>query len=243
MGRAYQNRKESMAKTADAKTKVYSKYGREIYMSAKSGGTDPDGNLSLRGLIDRAKKDQVPTHVIDKAIDKAKGGATEDYSPARYEGYGPGNCMVIVDCLTDNPNRTFGDVRLAFTKTKSKIGTPGVVAHMFDHSAIFVFKNDDEEAVLEALMEADVDVSDIENEDGTITVFTPHTEYAKARHALTDAFEGIDFDVDEIQFLPKTHTSVEGDDIPMFEKFLDMLNELDDVQNIFHNAELPEQTD
>ena len=103
MGRAYQNRKQSMAKTADAKTKVYSKYGREIYMSAKSGGTDPDGNLSLRGLIERAKKDQVPSHVIDKAIDKARGGAGEDYSPARYEGYGPGNCMVIVDCLTDNP--------------------------------------------------------------------------------------------------------------------------------------------
>jgi YebC/PmpR family DNA-binding regulatory protein len=243
MGRAYQNRKESMAKTAAAKTKVYSKYGREIYMSAKSGGTDPDGNLSLRSLIDRAKKDQVPTHVIEKAIEKAKGGAGEDYSPARYEGYGPGNCMVIVDCLTDNPNRTFGDVRLAFTKTKCKIGTPGAVAHMFDHSAIFVFKHDDEEAVLEALMEADVDVSDIESEDGVITVFTPHTEYAKARQALTDAFENIDFDVDEIQFLSKTHTSIEGDDIPMFQKFLDMLNELDDVQNIFHNAELPEQAE
>ena len=97
MGRAYQNRKESMAKTAAAKTKVYSKYGREIYMSAKSGGPDPQANLSLRGLIERAKKDQVPTHVIEKAIDKAKGGAGEDYSPARYEGYGPGNCMVIVD--------------------------------------------------------------------------------------------------------------------------------------------------
>ncbi|MBL1272712.1 MAG: YebC/PmpR family DNA-binding transcriptional regulator [Oceanospirillales bacterium] len=241
MGRAYQNRKQSMAKTAEAKTKVYSKYGREIYMSAKSGGTDPDGNLSLRGLIDRAKKDQVPSHVIEKAIDKARGGAGEDYSPARYEGYGPGNCMVIVDCLTDNPNRTFGDVRLAFTKTKSKIGTPGTVAHMFDHSAIFVFKNEDEEAVLEALMEADVDVTDIENEDGQITVFTPNTEYAKARQALTDTFADIDFDVDDIQFLPKTTTPVEGDDIPMFEKFCDMLNELDDVQNIFHNAELPEQ--
>jgi transcriptional/translational regulatory protein YebC/TACO1 len=151
--------------------------------------------------------------------------------------------MVIVDCLTDNPNRTFGDVRLAFTKTKCKIGTPGAVAHMFDHSAIFVFKHDDEEAVLEALMEADVDVSDIESEDGVITVFTPHTEYAKARQALTDAFENIDFDVDEIQFLSKTHTSIEGDDIPMFQKFLDMLNELDDVQNIFHNAELPEQAE
>ncbi|MEH6563165.1 MAG: YebC/PmpR family DNA-binding transcriptional regulator [Marinobacter sp.] len=240
MGRAYQNRKQSMAKTAEAKTKVYSKYGREIYMSAKSGGTDPDGNLSLRGLIDRAKKDQVPTHVIEKAIDKARGGAGEDYSPARYEGYGPGNCMVIVDCLTDNPNRTFGDVRLAFTKTKAKIGTPGTVAHMFDHSAIFVFKGE-EEAALEALMEADVDVTDIESEDGQITVFTPNTEYAKARQALIDAFADIDFDVDDIQFLPKTTTSVEGDDVPLFEKFLDMLNELDDVQNIFHNAELPEQ--
>ncbi|WP_100639945.1 YebC/PmpR family DNA-binding transcriptional regulator [Marinobacter salexigens] len=241
MGRAYQNRKESMAKTAAAKTKVYSKYGREIYMAAKSGGLDPQANLSLRGLIERAKKDQVPTHVIEKAIEKAKGGAGEDYSTARYEGYGPGNCMVIVDCLTDNPNRTFGDVRLAFTKTKSKIGTPGTVAHMFDHCAIFVFKDQDEDAVLEALMEADVDVTDIENENDAITVFTPNTEYAKAKQALEDAFEGIEFEVDDIQFLPKTTTPVEGDDIPMFEKFCDMLNELDDVQNIFHNAELPEE--
>lgn len=88
MGRAYQNRKESMAKTANAKTKVYSKYGREIYVVAKQGGVDPDGNLSLRGLIDRAKKDQVPAHVIEKAIEKAKGGAGEDYVPARYEGFG-----------------------------------------------------------------------------------------------------------------------------------------------------------
>ncbi|MBC7193467.1 YebC/PmpR family DNA-binding transcriptional regulator [Marinobacter sp.] len=239
MGRAYQNRKESMAKTAAAKTKVYSKYGREIYVAAKSGGTDPDGNLTLRGLIERAKKDQVPTHVIEKAIDKARGGAGEDFSAARYEGFGPGNCMVIVECLTDNPNRTFGDVRLAFTKTKCKIGTPGSVSHMFDHCAILAFKGDDEEAVLEALMEADVDVTDIEQEDGLITVFTPNTEYAKARQALTDAFEGLDFEVDEIRFLPQTTTPVEGDDIPLFEKFLEMLNDLDDVQNIYHNAELP----
>ncbi|KAA1171912.1 YebC/PmpR family DNA-binding transcriptional regulator [Marinobacter salinexigens] len=240
MGRAYQNRKESMAKTAAAKTKVYSKYGREIYMCAKSGGVDPQANLSLRGLIERAKKDQVPAHVIEKAIDKAKGGGGEDYSPARYEGYGPGNCMVIVDCLTDNPNRTFGDVRLAFTKTKCKIGTPGAVAHMFDHCAIFAFKGQDEEAVLEALMEADVDVTDIESEGDSITVFTPNTEYAKAKQALVDAFGEIDFDADEIQFVPKTTTPVEGDDVPMFEKFLDMLNDLDDVQNVFHNAEVAE---
>lgn len=91
-------------------------------------------------------------------------------------------------------------------------------------------------------MEADVDVTDIENEDGKITVFAPNTEYAKAKQALESAFEGIEFDVDEIQFLPKTTTVVEGDDIPMFEKFLDMLNDLDDVQNVFHNAELPEES-
>lgn len=240
MGRAFQNRKESMAKTAAAKTKVYSKYGREIYVVAKQGGTDPNGNLALRGLIERAKKDQVPSHVIDKALDKASGVGGEDYSPARYEGFGPGNVMVIVDCLTDNPNRTFGDVRACFTKTKSKIGTPGSVSHMFDHCAILAYQGDDEEAALEALMEADVDVTDIENEEGRLTVFAPHTEYAKAKQALIDTFGELDFEVDEIQFVPQTTTPVEGDDVALFEKFLDMLNELDDVQNVFHNAELPE---
>jgi len=237
MGRAYQNRKVSMAKTADAKTKVYSKYGREIYVAAKAGGIDPSGNLTLRGLIDRAKKDQVPSHVIEKAIDKAKGGGGEDFAPARYEGFGPGGCMVIVDCLTDNPNRTFGDVRQCFTKTKCKIGTQGTVSHMFDHAAILAFKNTDEDAVLEALLAADVDVSDVESDDGKITVFTPHTDYFKAKQALTDSLGEIDFEVDEIQFLPKSATTISGDDVALFEKFLDLLNELDDVQNVFHDAE------
>ncbi|MDF1690025.1 MAG: YebC/PmpR family DNA-binding transcriptional regulator [Cycloclasticus sp.] len=238
MGRAYQNRKESMAKTSDMKAKVYSRYGREIYVSAKSGGVDPEGNLALRSLIDRAKKDQVPAHVIDKAIDKAKGGGGEDYSPARYEGYGPGGSMAIIDCLTDNPNRTFGDVRQAFTKTKCKIGTQGSVSHMFDHSAILVFKHDDDEAVLEALMDADVDVTDIENEDGKISVFAPPTDYFKAKQALLDCFGDIDFEVDEIQFIPHAFTSMTGDDVELFEKFIAMLDDLDDVQQVYHNVEL-----
>ncbi|WP_404418722.1 YebC/PmpR family DNA-binding transcriptional regulator [Marinospirillum sp.] len=237
MGRAFQNRKESMAKTAAAKTKVYSKYGREIYATAKSGGADPDGNLALRGLIERAKKDQVPSHVVEKALEKAKGGGGEDFSVARYEGFGPGNIMVIVNCLTDNPNRTFGDVRQCFTKTKCKIGTPGSVSHMFYHSAILAFAGDDEEAVLEALMEADVDVTDIENEEGQITVFAPHTEYAKARQALVEAFGELDFALDEIQFLPQTTSPLNEEDAVMFEKFLDLLNDLDDVQTVYHSAE------
>ena len=237
MGRAYQNRKESMAKTSDTKAKVYSKFGREIYVCAKAGGSDPDGNLALRGLIDRAKKNQVPTHVIDKAIDKAKGGGGEEFTPARYEGYGPGGCMVIIDCLTDNPNRTFGDVRLCFTKTKCKIGTQGTVSHMFDHAAILAFKHDDEDTVLEALLTADLDVTDIESDDGKITVFTPPADYFKAKQALADSFGVIDFDVDEIQFLPKSTTAISGDDLILFQKFLDMLDDLDDVQNVYHDAE------
>ena len=239
MGRAYQNRKESMAKTSDMKAKVYSRYGREIYVTAKSGGLDPSGNLALRSLIDRAKKDQVPAHVIDKAIEKAKGGAGEDFAQARYEGYGPGGSMAIIDCLTDNPNRTFGDVRQAFTKTDCKIGTQGSVSHMFEHSAIFVFKNDDEDAVLEALMNADVDVTDIESEDGVISVFAPNTEYFKAKQALQDNIAEIDFDLDEIQFIPHSFTSLTGDDVALFEKFLAMLDDLDDVQQVYHNVELP----
>ncbi|PCI07511.1 MAG: YebC/PmpR family DNA-binding transcriptional regulator [Gammaproteobacteria bacterium] len=237
MGRAYQNRKDSMAKTSDAKARVYSKYGRVIYVCAKEGGLDPAGNLALRGLIERAKKDQVPTHVIENAIKKAEGGAGENFSVARYEGYGPGGCMVIVDCLTDNPNRTFGDVRQCFTKTKSKIGTEGSVIHMFDHDAIFVFKGE-EETVLDALLMEDVDVTDIEQDGEQITVFAPHTEYFKAKQALLAAFGEVTFEVDEIQFLPKSSSPVSADDGEMFEKFLDMLNDLDDVQNIYHNAEV-----
>lgn len=238
MGRAYQNRKVSMAKTSDMKAKVYSKYARELYVCAKSGGIDPNGNLALRGLIERAKKDQVPAHVIEKAIEKAKGGGGENFSPVRYEGYGPGNCMVIVDCLTDNPNRTFGDVRLCFTKTKCKIGTPGTVSHMFDHSAILAFSHGDEDAVLEALLAADVDVTDVENETGRITVFTPPASYAKAKQTLVDRFGEIDFEVDEVQFLPKKTTPINSDDAVLLDKFLDLLNDLDDVQNVYHDAEV-----
>ena len=235
MGRAYQNRKASMAKTAAAKTKVYSKYGREIYVCAKSGGTDPNGNLALRALIDRAKKDQVPTHVIDKALDKASGGVGEDFAPARYEGFGPGGSMVIVDCLTDNPNRTIGDVRTCFNKAKCKLGTPGTVMHMFDHAAILVFSGD-EEATLEALLADDVDVTDIESEDGKITVFVPHTEYNKAKQALINAFGEIEFDVDEIQFVPKGSTPLSGDDIATMEKLIELLDDVEDVQNVYHDA-------
>ncbi|GHB60115.1 putative transcriptional regulatory protein [Psychrosphaera saromensis] len=237
MGRAYQNRKDSMAKTANAKTKVYSKYGKEIYVVAKNGGSDPDGNLALRSLMDRAKKDQVPAHVIKNALDKAAGGGGEDYSPARYEGFGPGSCMVIVDCLTDNNNRTIMEVRNCFTKTHSKIGAQGSAAHMFDHLAVFVFDGDDDEAVLEALMMADVDVTDVEVEDGKISVYAPHTEFYNVKTALQAEYKDIEFDVEDISWVPTTMTTLTGDDVVVFEKFMDMLNDCEDVQEVYHNAE------
>ncbi len=236
MGRAYQNRKLSIAKTSDAKARVYSKYAREIYVTGKAGGTDPGGNLALRSLIERAKKDQVPTHVIDKAIDKARGGGGEDFALARYEGFGPGGCMVIVECLTDNANRTIGDVRACFTKTKCKLGTPGSVSHLFDHSAILAFASNDEEAALEALVAADVDVTDLECEGGRITVFVPTTEHYKAKQALLDSLGDIDFEVDEVQFLPQTTTSLGAEDQAVLDRLLDMLNYLDDVQNVYCSA-------
>ncbi|HEA18451.1 MAG TPA: YebC/PmpR family DNA-binding transcriptional regulator [Pseudoalteromonas prydzensis] len=236
MGRAYQNKKDSMAKTAGAKTKVYSKYGKEIYICAKNGGVDPDGNLSLRRLIERAKKDQVPAHVIDRAIDKAKGGGGEDYSATRYEGYGPGNCMIIVDCLTDNNKRTFADVRVCFTKANAKIGAQNSVSHLFDHLAIFVFDGDDDEAVLEALMMADVDVTDVEVEAGKVTVFAPHTEYNNTRTALEEM--GVtEFDEDLISFVPQIAAPIAGEDVEVMERFLAMLEDCDDVQNVYHNAQ------
>jgi YebC/PmpR family DNA-binding regulatory protein len=236
MGRAYQNRKESMAKTSDMKARVYSRYAREIYVSAKQGGTDPAGNLSLRGVIERAKRAQVPAHVIDKALDKARGVGGEDFATARYEGFGPGGSVVIVDCLTDNPNRTFGDVRQCFTKTKCKLGSPGSVSHLFDHSAILVFAGDDEEAALEALVAADVDVTDIECDDGKVTVFAPHTEYFKAKQALLDAFPGLEFEVDDIQFVAQTSAELGAEEQAVLDNLVDMLEYLEDVQNVYHNV-------
>ena len=137
--------------------------------------------------------------------------------------------------MTDNPNRTIGDVRNCFTKTKCKLGTPGTVMHQFDHAAIFAFKGS-EEAVLEALLTDDVDVTDIESEGDKVTVFVPHSEYAKARHALVNALGEIEFEVDEIQFVPKSSTPISGEDVATMEKLLAMLNDVDDVQRVYHDA-------
>jgi len=226
-----------MAKTAAVKTKVYSKYGREIYVATKNGGPDPNGNLALRSLIDRAKKDQVPSHVIEKAIEKGTGGSGEDFQPALYEGIGPGGCMVLISALTDNGNRTFGEIRGVFSRCKAKLGSQGSVSHMFDHRAMFVFPGEDEEAILEALLEADVDVSDTEQEDGMITVLVPPTEFFKAKTAIRGVLPEVEFEMEEITYLPQTSHPIAPEDAEQFERFVGLLNDLDDVQEIYHNGE------
>jgi YebC/PmpR family DNA-binding regulatory protein len=236
MGRSFEVRKASMAKTAGQKTKVYSKYGKMLYVLAKNTGADPAINPTLRSLIEKAKREQVPTHVIEKALEKASGSGGEDFVLARYEGFGPGGCSVIIDCLTDNNNRTITDVRNCFTKTNSKMGAQGSVSHLFDHLAILSFKGKNPDEVLEAMLTAEVDVTDVECENGQVTLFAPATEFYKAKNALLEAIPGVELEVDEISFIPQAHAEISLEDQPMFDKFLNMLNDCDDVQDVYHNG-------
>jgi YebC/PmpR family DNA-binding regulatory protein len=239
MGRNFENRKHAIFKTAALKSKLYSRYGKQLYVVAKNGVPDPEANPSLRALVERAKRDQVPAHVIEKAIQKAAGAGGENFVAARYEGFGPGGFQVIIDCLTDNNQRTIAEIRNCFTKTNSKLGATGSVSLWFDERAVLSFKGDNPDPVLEALLEADVNVEDVECEEGTITVFAPPNEFDKAKSAIVAKLPGVEFEVQEVTFLPQSRKELGPDDVPMFEKFMGMLNECDDVQEVYHNAKLP----
>jgi len=237
MGRAHEVRKASMAKTAAMKAKVYSKFGKEIYLQAKSGGPDPDSNLALRRLIEKAKKAQVPTDVIKRAIDKVKSGANENYESLTYEGFGPGNSTVIVECLTDNINRTLSQVRPAFAKSKSKLGASGSVSYLYNTFSIVAFKGVDEEATLEALILADVEPNDIETvEDGVVEVTGEPQDLYKIKTAIEEAYPTAEFIIDEITTEPQDYTTLEGEEMELFERLMSLLNACDDVDTIYHNV-------
>ena len=238
MGRAHEVRKVAMEKTAAAKSKLYAKYGKEIYMAAKNGEPDQDLNQALKRIIDKAKQEQVTADVIKRAIDKAKGGGGEDYSAARYEGFGPGSSIVIVECLTDNVNRTIAEVRNCFTKTGGKIGVTGSATHMFNHQAVFVLEHVSEEEILELLIENDIDVSDIESDEESVTLLGNATDYNNIKTAILESNPALDFATDEIMWLPIMETELEGEELDKFNRLLDLLNELDDVQDVYHNVKL-----
>ena len=237
MGRAHEVRKVAMAKTAAKKAKLYSRYGKEIYLAAKAGGPEPDGNLALRRLIEKAKKEQVPADVIKRAIAKVKSGVTENYEEKVFEGYANGGATLIVKCLTDNINRTISSVRPAFTKSKAKLGNEGSVSYLYDVISVVAFKGLDEETVLDALVMAEVDAQDIvSEEDGTIKIIGEPTDLYKIKEAIEGIKSDIEFEIDEIQTLPQDTVELEGEDMELFERLMNNLNDCDDVDQIYHNV-------
>ncbi|MGL4818793.1 MAG: YebC/PmpR family DNA-binding transcriptional regulator, partial [Bacilli bacterium] len=186
MGRKWNNIKEKKA-SKDANTaRVYAKFGREIYVVAKQGEPNPESNQKLKFVLERAKTYMVPKHIIDRAIEKAKGGVDETFDELRYEGFGPNGSMIIVDALTNNVNRTAAEVRSAFNKNGGNMGVSGSVAYMFESTAVIGVQGRSEDEVLEILMEADVDARDIlVEEDDNIVVYAEPTEF----HAVQEEFK------------------------------------------------------
>lgn len=235
MGRKWANIVAKKTAKDGATSKVYAKFGVEIYVAAKQGEPDPELNTALKFVIDRAKQAQVPKHVIDKAIDKAKGNTDETFVEGRYEGFGPNGSMIIVDTLTSNVNRTAANVRTAYGKNGGNMGASGSVSYLFDKKGVIVFAGDDADSVFEQLLEADVDVDDVEAEEGTITVYTAPTDLHKGIQALRDNGVG-EFQVTELEMIPQSEVVLEGDDLETFEKLIDALESDDDVQKVYHNV-------
>ena len=237
MGR-FPNIAASKAKTGAAKAKVYSSYAKEIYSVAKQGGTDPNGNLTLRHLIEKAKKEQVPADVIKRAIDKVNSGVDESYTSVRYEGFASGGATVMVDCLTDNVNRSVSMVRNAFTKSNGKMGVSGCVSHMYEHLSVVIVKDMSEDEALEALLMGEVDAKEIEAEDGNVSIYGDPSDLYKIKEAILTAKKEAEFIVDEVTYLPNEMVTLEGDDKENFDKLLSMLDDVEDVQKVYHNVNL-----
>lgn len=237
MGRKWANIvAKKTAKDAN-NSKIYAKFGIEIYAAAKSGEPDPHANQKLRFVIERAKTYNVPKHIIDRAIEKAKGSGDETFQELRYEGFGPNGSMVIVDALTNNVNRTASDVRAAFGKNGGNMGVSGAVAYMFDNTALFGFAGDDADEILEYLMDKEIDVRDVVDEEGQIIVYGEPEDFNAIQEALKE--KGItEFTVAEMQMIPQNEVTLTGEDLEKFEKMIDVLDELEDVQQIYHNVEL-----
>lgn len=237
MGRKWNNIKEKKASKDANTSRIYAKFGREIYVVAKQGEPDPESNQALRVVLERAKTYNVPRAIIDRAIEKAKGGSEENYDELRYEGFGPNGAMVIVDALTNNVNRTASDVRAAFGKNGGNMGVSGSVAYMFDATAVFGIEGKNSEEVLELLMEADVDVRDIIDEEESVIVYAEPDQF----HAVQQAFKeaGItEFTVAELTMLAQNDLTLPADAQEQFEKMIDALEDLEDVQQVYHNVEL-----
>ncbi|MCC5893479.1 YebC/PmpR family DNA-binding transcriptional regulator [Exiguobacterium sp.] len=237
MGRKWNNIKEKKASKDANTSRVYAKFGREIYIVARQGEPDPELNQALKFVVERAKTYNVPKAIIDRAIDKAKGGDEENFDELRYEGFGPSGSMLIVDTLTNNVNRTASEVRAAFGKNGGNMGVSGSVAYMFDATAVIGVAGMSADEVLELMMEHDLDVRDVLEEDETVIVYAEPEEF----HAVQTAFKsaGIEsFEVAELTMLPQNEVALDDESKEQFEKLLDVLEDLEDVRQVYHNVEL-----
>lgn len=240
MGRKWNNIKEKKASKDANTSRVYAKFGVEIYVAAKKGEPDPESNRALKVVLERAKTYNVPKAIIDRALDKAKGSAEETYEELRYEGFGPNGSMLIVDALTNNVNRTAAAVRSAFNKNGGNMGVSGSVAYMFDQTAVIGVANKTLDEVFELLMEADLEVRDIVEEEDNVIVYAEPDQFHEVQEAFKQA--GItEFTVAELTMLAQNYVELPAESVPQFEKLIDALEDLEDVQQVYHNVEFDEE--
>lgn len=239
MGRKWNNIKEKKASKDANTSRIYAKFGREIYVVARQGEPDPESNQALKVVLERAKTYNVPKTIIDRAIEKAKGGSEENFDELRYEGFGPNGSMIIVDALTNNVNRTASDVRAAFGKNGGNMGVSGSVSYMFDATAVIGVEGKSADDVLEILMEADVDARDILEEENSVIVYAEPDQF----HSVQEAFKNagiVEFNVAELTMLAQNDVSLTEDSQQQFEKLIDALEDLEDVRQVYHNVDLSE---
>ncbi len=236
MGRAYEVRKASIQKTGAAKGKVYTTFAKEIYLAAKKGSPNPEANATLKRLIDKAKKNQVPSDIITRAIDKAKGVGQDEYHEVVYEGFGPGASTLIIKCLTDNVNRTVGMVRAAFNKVNKSLGVTNSVSYNYDHLGIISFKYENDDEILEVLLNAGIEIVDIEKEDGYVTVSLNPSDMNSAKDEIEKIIPNVDYEIDEVGMYAKDKITLEGEDKEIFDRLYNILEDIEDVSQIYTNV-------
>lgn len=238
MGRAYEVRKASIQKNGAVKAKLYSNYAKEIYLAAKKGSPDLEANVNLKRIVEKAKKEQVPSDIIKRAIDKAKGAGTEDYTEVIYEGFGPGASTFIIKTLTDNVNRTVGFVRAAFNKVNKSLGVTNSVSYNYDYLAIVSFKSNKGEEIFESLLNEGIELIDFEDDNELITITANPTDIHKIKDILEKLIPNIDYEYDEVGMYPKEEITLTGEDKEVFDKLYNMLDDIDDVTAIYTNVKM-----
>ena len=237
----WNNIKNKKAKGDAARSKIFTKIGREIAVAVKAGGPDPNTNSKLYDVIQKAKANNMPNDNITRSIKKASGElSTVDYVQIVYEGYGIAGSAVIVDCLTDNKNRTAGDVRSAFVKYGGNLGQTNSVAFMFDHKGVVIAENTanlDDDQAFEVAIEAGAD--DVVLEDGMLEFTCETTSLSVVRDTVVE--KGLNLVSAEMTWFPQNMVTLEGENLVRFQKMLDMLEDNDDVQNVYHNVQLPDE--